>query len=173
MRNKHRIFVTFQHRNDRPGFHWSIMVAPKRENGDEKPTVYDATNTIAAGYESGQWRYRVRKDDLLSYGNFVARVLVAKISPAQAETIDSLMESAPVVQGDPSWTCVSWVKGALDVLRMSDEDSELSAIIDGDTVDKLGVAFAKSCLNVILERGHAHASLSDVPIKDLRGLSSS
>lgn len=149
------------------------MVAPKRENGVEKPTVYDATNTIAPGYESGQWRYRVRKDDLLSYGNFVARVLVAKISPAQAETIDSLMESAPVVQGEPSWTCVSWVKGALDVLRMSDEDSELSAIIDGDTVDKLGVAFAKSCLNVILERGHAHASLSDVPIKDLRGLSSS
>lgn len=35
MRNKLRIFVTFQHRNGRPGFHWSIMVSPKRENGDE------------------------------------------------------------------------------------------------------------------------------------------
>lgn len=171
MRNKYRLFVTFQHRNGRPGFHWSIMIAPKRENGEEKPTVYDATNTIAPGYESGQWRYRVRKDDLMGYGNFIARVLVAKLSPAHAGTLDALFKTAPVVQDDPSWNCVSWVKGALDVLRAS--GGELSVVVDGDTVYNIGVPLAEKSLKAILERKLVYTSLSDIPTEDVRGISSS
>lgn len=45
----------------------------------------------------------------------LVRVVIAKVT--DRDRLISILRSVPVVQNDPEWNCVIWVKGALEALQ--------------------------------------------------------
>lgn len=52
---------------------------------------------------------------MLATSAILVRVIVAKI--VDRDRLVGLLHSAPVVQNDPEWNCVSWVRVALETLQ--------------------------------------------------------
>lgn len=51
-------------------------------------------------------------DDVRNASNLLARIVIAKIQDEQR--LISIFNRLPVVQGDPSWRCLTWMASAVD-----------------------------------------------------------
>ncbi|KIL66751.1 hypothetical protein M378DRAFT_23125 [Amanita muscaria Koide BX008] len=178
-KNKNRLFITLQHRFDRPGFHWAILLAPKSESGnpDEKGShLFHAINSfspgvaVTAGQKPG-WRYESKPANVLKSHTITARVLVAKLPgsesvEAQAQRIDSIIRSVPLVQNNDSWTCRTWVKQALEKLKASGGDFASIPVLT-ENLEKEIITFAEKAKEIV--KGKMVEKVKDLAQLDMRG----
>ncbi|KAJ3507054.1 hypothetical protein NLJ89_g6519 [Agrocybe chaxingu] len=159
-RKKTRLYITLQHRGDKPGFHWALLLAPKSESANINTTHeyrFHALNTAQEGAVIGangqyEWRFEHQAFNCLSTGNLIGRILVAKLSSSrgnrrgeggkrhgdcsellssQADRVRDIVETVPLVQNDDKWTCRAWVEQALAALRSAGGlDGEFATIPD-------------------------------------------
>lgn len=87
-----------------------------------------------------QWTLEERDIPLFATQMLLARILVGKV--ADKERLIHLLRSVPVVQGDKSWTCVSWVKHALESLR-ADGRALGTSKVDWDTVGDAAIKYCQ------------------------------
>lgn len=192
-RNKSRLYVTFEHRMGRPGFHWGLQVTNKAEKDDSLAKMYDITNAVIfyTGVDDikgtpnpdGRWVYRGARSVLpLQGGRLCGRLLIAKLTEEQNFALHELLGSVHLIQGDPKFTCRVWVLRSLDALRVqlcpeipNSVDFEpyaldfatkkMAQLIDGSVVIKV-VVTTKNIESLI-----EHTCLqciSDIPTEDAR-----
>ncbi|KAF8523625.1 hypothetical protein JB92DRAFT_1546138 [Gautieria morchelliformis] len=132
-KNKHRLYITLQHRGDRPGYHWALLLAPTIKNESSDTEVRDchlfhATNSITPdhpqkpGGNAAAWRFEDKPVNSRRSRNLIVRIIVAKFSPTVpladlAKSIRMVVQHVPLIDDDPNWTCRVWVEEALDALR--------------------------------------------------------
>lgn len=184
-RDKDRLYLVLAHRSmKRPGFHWALMVVPKKgsKNGNMQGAhVFHAVNTYTSANvpldhnNNPLWRYENNAVDTMLHARLVARFLVAKLVAGRStdETIthvDSILKQVPLVQGDPRWTCISWLIDALATLRDKGGDFDTIPVLSrGATLEKEIIAFgelgSKTRFSDIKK-----APLTEIPIpeKDIR-----
>ncbi|KAM6494487.1 hypothetical protein JOM56_010848 [Amanita muscaria] len=179
-KNKNRLFITLQHRNEKPGFHWAILLAPKYESGNQNEKdsyLFHAINNISPGvtYKSGQkppWRYENKTANVLNSRTITGRVLVAKLSgsesvKAQAQRIDRIVRRVPLVQNNDSWTCITWVKHALAALKATGGDfASIPALTEN--LEKKITDFAEKEKKTIL-KGKRVEKIKDLAQLDMTG----
>ncbi|POR32556.1 Uncharacterized protein TPAR_07232 [Tolypocladium paradoxum] len=95
-------------------YHWAFLVGPKVEAGKAVPGMrYHVKN-----FPGSRWVYEeLEAKDVRWTNRLLARIVVAKIED-QGRLVD-IMRNTPVVQGDDSWRCRSWIA---DVLARLDRD---------------------------------------------------
>ena len=178
-KNKNRLFITLQHRLERPGFHWALLLTPKSESADRDDRdshLFHATNGISPGMRIAPggkpgWRYESKPANVLKSRTITARILVAKLSGSesvetQAKRIDRLINRIPLVQDNDEWTCRVWAAQALAVLKAA--GGEFSTIPAwSETVESEIVDFAAKAKETIL-RGKVISHPKDLAQLDLR-----
>lgn len=92
-------------------YHWALLVGPKSDGEDDRRIRYHARDSIG-----GVWEYEEREIYRATSIMLLARVIVAKVT--NVERLQAALRSVPVVQGDESWNCVSWVKNALEAVKV-------------------------------------------------------
>ncbi|KAF8629506.1 hypothetical protein AX17_005632 [Amanita inopinata Kibby_2008] len=177
---EHRLFITLQHRNERPGFHWSLVLAPKSEGTDPKVKdshLFHATNSLTLNATTTgklQWRYEWRKVSTAKCTNIVARFLVAKLSGSQrlvdhAESINKCLVHVPLEPYDPSWTCRIWVQHALVKLRAMEGDFiSIPPVPEGSELERCIIAFGEEKKMDIINGSLVITLPKDVPQEDIR-----
>ena len=86
-----------------------------------------------------QWTLVEQDIPLIATQMLLARITVGKV--ADKERLMNVLRGVPVVQADNTWTCVSWVKHALETVR-ADGRALGTSKVDWDTV---GVAALRYC----------------------------
>lgn len=179
-RNKHRLYIVLYRRKTKPGFHFALMLSPKK--GTHNPSdrhchIYHVINTIQSSVKfdlNGMppWRYEHRVVDSLGEGMITGRVLIAKLPTHEllathAERTHDILVHVPLIQDDTQWDCRVWMNHALAALRA--EGSNFSTIPDvtdgGQAEDKLK-AFGDMAQDRVLKR--RPSCVSDVPHIDMR-----
>ncbi|KDR71501.1 hypothetical protein GALMADRAFT_787594 [Galerina marginata CBS 339.88] len=189
-RNKFRLYLILQHRGSHPGFHWSIVLAPKNSNNSNTPDCYrfHVTNSAQVNAVLGtngkfEWRFEHEPFSLVTTGNVVARILLAKITPLRLTPTNSkestswqqeisiildILQTVPLVQNDNSWTCRIWTIEAFHTLRGSgaSQSQGFTTIpaIEQDQVLDLG----KKALEIIKARKKYIRAVEDIPLFDIR-----
>lgn len=85
-----------------------------------------------------QWRYEECSIPLAPTGMLLVRVLVAKI--ANIERLITIIRKVSVIQKDPEWNCVLWVKEALQMIR-ADSRAVGTATLDWNAVRDAAVSY--------------------------------
>jgi hypothetical protein len=135
--NKPRLYVSLYFRSGqaRPdSYHWGLLVGSKNDNDPYDAMQYHAKNTIQLGVSGQPWVFEASKlGDSDTRYRLLTRVLIAKIG--DPSSVDTTLWAVPIVQGDPDWNCISWVKSAIAKL---DADGVLSKskVVDWDTIDQ-------------------------------------
>ena len=63
----------------------------------------------------GQWIYdKIPVDNVRMTAQLLARILIAKVE--DLDRLHAILESVPVIQGDPTWRCRSWIADALEAI---------------------------------------------------------
>lgn len=70
----------------------------------------------------------------------LARIVVGKVT--DKERLIYILRSVPVIQGYHAWTCVSWVKHALEALR-GDGRALGTSTLDWDTVGDTATGYVQ------------------------------
>jgi hypothetical protein len=110
-------------------YHWGFLVGPKAEK-DMPGTQYHVKNHPITG-----WVYEENTvTNVQSAVTLLARVLVAKIE--DEERLVEILRSVPVVQGDPSWRCRTWLANALTAIN-EDGKAVGTARLDWGVVEKV------------------------------------
>ncbi|KAI4284287.1 MAG: hypothetical protein L6R35_004940, partial [Caloplaca aegaea] len=92
-------------------YHWALLVGPKSDGEDDRRIRYHARDSFGR-----VWEYEEREIYRATSIMLLARVIVAKVT--NVERLQAALRSVPVVQGDESWNCVSWVKNALEAVKV-------------------------------------------------------
>lgn len=87
------------------------MVGPKAENKTSGGRRFHAKNDPY----STSWALEEDESSIQAIHQPLFRVLVGKI--ADRDKVFTTLREVPVVQNDPDWNCVQWVKGALSALQ--------------------------------------------------------
>lgn len=181
-KNKNRLFITLQYRRDAPGFHWTLLLAPKVESQDSEDKdshFFPALNNFTPGMqladgERPPWRYDQREGNVMRSPTMTARILVAKLSIAvpfaqQVLDIDQILRTVPIVQNDPGWTCRVWVEHGLAALRATGGDfSSIPDVTEGGALETQIIGFGEQGRPTILKRGSGWQHLNELPQLDLR-----
>ncbi|CAA7266306.1 unnamed protein product [Cyclocybe aegerita] len=184
---KFRLYITLQHRNELPGYHWALLLAPKYETNDPQDPpdswLFHATNSIQvpqggmsalqAAYGPAPWRKETRAVSSIKSGNMIGRVLIAKLSSStpllvHTQYIDEVVSAVPIVQNNPRWTCAVWALQALQLLR--DHGGFFSTIPDpsGEGFYRAIYDFGDTALNAIQNRTKPIKRATDFPCVDMR-----
>jgi hypothetical protein len=100
--------------SDPATYHWALIVGPKTERPDDLGMRYHAKEGINAT-GAKLWRFESVETTIQPTSMLLIRVTVAKI--LEPEKLDVILRAIPVVQNDPTWNCITWVKNALEELR--------------------------------------------------------
>jgi hypothetical protein len=65
----------------------------------------------------------------------LARILIGKVE--DLDRLDTILESVPVVQGDPNWRCKSWIVSAVEAIA-KDGKAVGTSILDWAKIEELG-----------------------------------
>ena len=63
-----------------------------------------------------EWIYEARTCNVFMTTMLLVRIMVGKVE--RKDRLEEIMRSVPIVQGDPEWNCVLWVKEALARLKV-------------------------------------------------------
>ncbi|KAI9816366.1 MAG: hypothetical protein M1832_005123 [Thelocarpon impressellum] len=115
--NKDRIYIALYARGGSatmPGgedtYHWALIVGPKLEVEDGRGTRFHAKSGAF-----GEWYYDEMEISLLASQMILVRVMIGKV--IDMHRLVGTLRNVPVVQNDPRWNCVEWVRNALEALR--------------------------------------------------------
>ena len=116
--NKLRVYVALYHRDSRAppdSYHWALLVSPKSDDSLSTTMQYHVKNTVQPGIQGQPWVFEASMlSDSSTRFRLLVRILVGKIK--KPESLASSLRSVPIVQNDPGWTCISWVRDALSRL---------------------------------------------------------
>ena len=102
--------------SDPATYHWALVVGPKTERPDDFGMRYHAKDrTSATGAK--EWRFESVEASIQATSMILIRITVAKI--LKPEQVEMILKAIPVVQNDPTWNCITWVKNALEELHKS------------------------------------------------------
>jgi len=62
-----------------------------------------------------QWVYEEKVIPLVATNMLLVRIMIGKVT--NMERLKETLRGVPIVQGDPEWNCVSWVKNALKAFQ--------------------------------------------------------
>jgi hypothetical protein len=65
----------------------------------------------------------------------LARILIGKVE--DLDRLDTILESVPVIQGDPNWRCKSWIVSAVEAIA-KDGKAVGTSILDWAKIEELG-----------------------------------
>ncbi|PFH49869.1 hypothetical protein AMATHDRAFT_48349 [Amanita thiersii Skay4041] len=144
-KDKNRLFITLQLQPGKRGFHWGILLAPKREStksGVQDCHFFHVRYCLSSDFgvkkdNNGEWRYEHYPVNVTRLGEpIVMRVLVAKLPAseslaAQAERVNRVVGGIQIRLGGYrtwagrgqrdeygwGWSSRVWVWDALGVLR--------------------------------------------------------
>ena len=181
-RNKNRLFITFQYRLEKPGFHWGLLLSPKSESDDREDRdshLFHVINTFSPGVpvaskQNPGWRYEEKPVNVLRSHTMTARVLIAKLTgtesvEVQAQRIHRVLRNIPLVQNDDRWTCRVWVEQALMTLKaLGGEFGAIPDLRDGGSLEQEVKDFAEKAKASIL-KGKLIVNSKDLAQLDLRG----
>lgn len=135
--NKSRLYVSLYFRSGQAppdSYHWALLVGPKRDEDPYDAMQYHVKNTIQPGVSGQPWVFESsRLGDSETRFRLLTRVLIAKIG--DPSSIDASLRSVPVVQGDPDFNCISWVRSAIETLNAHGVLS-VSKFVDWSTIDQ-------------------------------------
>ncbi|KAG0699559.1 hypothetical protein DFH29DRAFT_42465 [Suillus ampliporus] len=182
-RKKHRLYIALHHRNSKPGFHFALMLSPKKETRTTSIHdchIYHTINTIQSGVKFNlngmpEWRYEHKAVNGLREGTVIGRVLIAKL-PAheplvtQAERIHEILVQVPLVQNDAQWTCQVWMIEALAALRVKGGDfSTIPEVTNGGQMEDDIKTFGDMAKDSVFKgQGPPPSCASDLPHIDMR-----
>jgi hypothetical protein len=63
-----------------------------------------------------QWIYEEKTVPLLATNMLLVRVMIGKV--VDMERLERALRSVPIVQNNPEWNCVIWVRNALEALHV-------------------------------------------------------
>jgi len=172
IKDKDRLYLTLNHRYDKPGYHWAILLAPKDVSGstseDKDSTRWDVTNEDK---QANSWSFReVPVNQYLSM-SLCARILLAKFDRKEREStlvsVGEVLESVEIKQSDPTFTCRVWALSAAQAL----EDNGLIKLnVPLVALEASVTAFGDKCIRDI--QSHkvdiAKTGPSAIPVLDLR-----
>lgn len=102
--------------SDPATYHWALIVGPKTERPDDVAIRYHAKDrTNASGLK--EWRFERVEASLQATSMILVRITVAKI--IKPEEVEMILRAIPIVQNNPDWDCITWVKDALTALDQS------------------------------------------------------
>ncbi|KAJ3710476.1 hypothetical protein C8R42DRAFT_379013 [Lentinula raphanica] len=134
-RNKPRICVALYFRGEHhrhpdsttDSYHSAILLVPKSLKTAVTAWRFHATNSIRTHLEPGGqsifitdmvWRYEPSQTTMRTT-RLLALVFLGKlpseVSPHDLNVI--FRDNVPVVQNDPTWTCNSWTRSAIEVMK--------------------------------------------------------
>lgn len=135
-RNKPRLQLALYARPKHPGtYHYALLVSPKSTKNQQASlaTKHDVKNTLQniSGALTQPWRYeRLAISDVQLEQRLLVRIVIAKVTSPDA--LERILEAVPVYQIDgpdqakaQSFTCLTWVRAALEELRVQGAVSEL------------------------------------------------
>lgn len=107
-------------------FHWEIMVSEKSERHSAVPGIrYRVKPHLTQG-----WVFeKVHVADVKNVPGLLARILVADI--VDADLVDRIVCTTPLVLGDREWRCYDWVKDVLSKLAAAEDRAVLPAVAAG------------------------------------------
>ncbi|KAF8523629.1 hypothetical protein JB92DRAFT_3109903 [Gautieria morchelliformis] len=183
-KNKHRLYITLQHRGGRPGYHWALLLAPtlKNETSDIREDdchLFHATNSITPDHPprlggNAAWRFEDKPVNSLLRGDMVGRIIVAKFSPTVpladlAKNIRMVVQHVRLIDDDPNWTCRVWVEEALDALRaLGGEYSVIPEVTNRGAVEKKILAFGDEAMRRVRASTKDIKHVKDLLHKDMR-----
>ena len=117
--NKKRLYIAFYPRNAKPTspgrFHVALLIMSKSPAHDNAETTrYHVTNLVT-GESIVEWRFS-KEQTVVRWFRLHSLLLLGKIrSEAVVDEVDRILHQIPLVQGDPSWSCTSWIATAIKV----------------------------------------------------------
>ncbi len=111
-------------------YHWGLLTGPKADDKNAKGTRYHAKNPITATGVS-EWIYDEQVINVARTNSLLVRVVVAKVT--DMGRLQAAIRGVPIVQGDPAWTCITWVRNALEAVG-ADGKAVGTARLDWETV---------------------------------------
>jgi Family of unknown function (DUF6914) len=174
--------MTLQHRMEKPGFHWALLLAPKHQSVDvnnKDSHVFHVTNTVQLGINLGsngkpEWRYEDKPANSMRSRALVARLLIAKLPASttmetHVDRINKILQNVPIVQNDPKWTCRVWVENALAALRQSGGDlSTIPELSSGSKFEGEIIEFGDKAKATVLKMKAPITDPAVLPFKDIR-----
>ncbi|KAF2170320.1 hypothetical protein M409DRAFT_19142 [Zasmidium cellare ATCC 36951] len=112
-------------------YRWSFLVGPKKESANPTPgTRFRVKNSPS------RWVYEeTHLSNVQMTKQLLARILIAKVE--DYERLVSILRNVPIVQGDPSWRCWSWIASALEMLE-KDGKAVGTAELNWDKIEAKG-----------------------------------
>lgn len=111
-------------------YHWALLIGPKGESDASRGYRMHAKDT---SFKPGgsEWVFEEIESSMQATRQILARVVIAKV--ADRERLFQILRSVPVIQANPAWNCVIWVKEALAAVQ-ADGKAIGTAKLDWQTV---------------------------------------
>ncbi|KAF8156633.1 hypothetical protein B0H34DRAFT_469178 [Crassisporium funariophilum] len=175
-KDKDRLYLALNHRHELPGYHWSILLAPKDiENEDEitrcqikESMRWDVTNDKKT---EKPWRFRQSAVNQFLSISLCARILLRKFDSDDREQtisiIHDLLETIDVPENDPTFRCRVWVLNSIQALK---DRGLINLRVPQDELEARVIAFGDQAMHRILTRelDIAAQGVSSIPVLDLR-----
>lgn len=123
---------TIWHKLKSTRYHWGFLIGPKVERGDQVPGMrYHVKNHPVEG-----WKYEeLPLPNVRSTNSLLARILIAKIE--NEERLVTIFRSIPVIQGDSSWRCRTWLGHAVAEIARDGKAVGSSAALDWPEIEAI------------------------------------
>jgi len=115
-------------------YHYALHISPNQENLDPlicQSTKFHCKNILQStdgDFTVITWVYETIKINSNFDSRLLVRVLLGKLESGSIDKVTRLFAEVPVVQDDPEFNCITWVRRALLRLKQSD-------IVEGDKLE--------------------------------------
>ena len=90
------------------------MVGPKEESDTGRGMRYHAKEEFD-GVNQSRWIFEERNIPLFPTNMLLTRILIGKVT--DMKRLEKILRDVPIVQANPRWNCVTWVRNSLEALQ--------------------------------------------------------
>ena len=115
-------------------YHWALVMGPKNESnrrGSSRTGIRLHAKDPPSLDGRTRWIYEETDISLLAETMILVRIMIGKVK--SRKLVLSITRDLPLVQDDPEWNCVIWVKDALNALQV-EKRAMGDSILDWETV---------------------------------------
>lgn len=138
-------------------------MGPKVEAGNGMGVRYHATERLEWGGVS-KWSFEERQCTLAPTNMLLVRIMTGKV--ADGNRLVELLRNTPIRQGQPGWNCVSWVKEALEMLKV-DPKALGTSVIEWEKVRSVAMDYCQRKKDQHRFDGQGNFDMRKVPTYDL------
>lgn len=115
-------------------------MGPKVETTQGTGMRYDARDHLTQGGHK-EWSFEEWQVSLLATEMLLVRIMIAKIE--NQASLENILRSVPLRQGEPGWNCVGWVKEALQLLMAGDKVLGANSVVEWKTVRDIAMSYCQ------------------------------